>query len=601
MAIGKKRLVGSLLVAVVTVLLSPGVFALPDRPENFEHNDVDSATKWLDRYVDAWMGDESIPGVSVSLVDNGKTLWSKGFGYANVEDQEKIKPDTVFRVGGVTTLFTATAIMQLREQGKLDLDDPLKKYLPGFNTKTHWKSEQPITIRQLLSHHSGLPIAVYKGMWAKHPQGLKSVLDYIENNYTAHPPGEIYAFSNLGYVLLGMVIEQVSGLHYEDYIQKNIIEPLQLKNTGFQLTPQLKSHLAQGYKKDEPRELLFPRDVPALGLYSTTEDMAKFIQSFGGVDAVLSQESRALMLTVQNKDNPWDMERSVGLGWHLDEKRLYKAGPMAARWGSTLMYRSRVLFAPTYGLSVVVNANSSKAFRAIDEIAIEAMRTALEVRYGVKHDLQKDEQLKLAPVSNAAEFENEYVTMAGYANIRKSGEDYVTRILGWNVRLVPQGNGWYSAQYDFLGFLPIKLDWFAKTRIAPATINGEPTLITYVNGKKSVFGSQLDKGSVNQKWFSRIGEYAIANSDELMDFYNVQTGKLWAENGRIFFSYDIPVFLSTSVTLPIVPISDDLAIIPGKASAFNETLQIVERNGKERILFSGYELEKPEETAFWKF
>lgn len=583
------------------VLLPLSVFAEPERPASFERDNLPAARQWLSTFVEESMEKESIPGVSVALIEGDSTLWSQNFGYANKEQESPVTPDTVFRVGGVTTLFTAVAIMQLHEQGKIKLDEPVVTYLPEFRVRSHRDINQAITIRHLLSHHSGLPITIYKGMWASEPQPKQSVLDYIANNYMPHSPGELYAFSNLGYVILGLVIEKLSGLSYEQYVRQKIIEPLGLKNTGFHSDKKLEARLAQGYKKDEPRPLLYARDVPALGLYSTAEDLARFLQSFNGVNAVLSSHSRAAMMHLQNADNPWDMERGVGLGWHLDEKRLPKAGPVAARWGSTLLYRSRVLYAPHFGMGVVVNANSSKGFRVIDDIAIETLRTALEVRHGIVHEPLEKNTLKLEALPNAGGFVGEYVTMAGYANIVKKGDDFSTRLLGWNIHLVPQANGWFSAQYDFLGFLPIKLDWFAETRFAPAVINNEQVLITYFNGRKSVFGVELGKGIEGTKWASRAGEYAIANRDELMDFYDVKSGKLWSENGRLFFSYDIPVFLSTSVTLPIIPVSDELAIIPGKGSAMNETLRIVQRNGKERIVFSGYELEKPEPSSFWGF
>ncbi|MDH5547252.1 MAG: beta-lactamase family protein [Gammaproteobacteria bacterium] len=579
-------------VALFYMLALTPVMALPDRPESFKQGDFKAAEVYLDEYIEEWMDDESVPGVSITVFDRNSFLLSKAYGYADLEEDIKTKPDTVFRVGGLTTLFTSLAIMQLQEQGKINLLDPVSKYLPGFVINTRWATQTPINIHQLLIHYSGLPVSIFKGMWAFSPTTPEAMLDQLALSYAAFQPGEIYAFSNLGYVLLGMIIERASGMPYAQYVEQNIIKPLGLKHTGFSLTPEMRKQFAKGYKKEELKPVLQTRDVAALGLYSTSEDMARFVQAFITEQKVISAGASSRMLTPQNRQVRIDTGHHIGYGWQLDDARMSGVNHVANRWGSTLLFRSRVMLLPEFGLGVVINANSSKGFRVVDEVAAEAMKVMLEVVQGVPQKVVKDEELVLEPVNNIAPFQTEYSTMAGYSRIRQKGSEYYANIMGWNLHLRPQGNGWYGVQYDFLGFLPIKLDWFAKIRIAPVMVDSEPALLSHFNGRTTLFGSTLPNNALNEKWKNRVGEYMLANPDELTEFYEVKEGHIREENGRLLFDYNLPFFMETTVTLPLVPLDDNLAIIPGKGSAFNEVIRVVRRDGGERLVYSGYELEK---------
>ncbi|MDH5218457.1 MAG: beta-lactamase family protein, partial [Gammaproteobacteria bacterium] len=566
----------------------------------FSSNDYTSAKKYLSEFIEDWMDDESVPGLSLSLIDGNKTIWSQGFGYSDVDKEARANPETVYRIGGVTTLFTAVAIMQLVDQGKFGLDEPLKKLVPKYSSRSHWTKNKPITIRHLLTHHSGLPITLYKGMWSSQPESNDALLQRLSETYTSYRPGEVYAFSNLGYVLLGMVIENVTGLSYKEYVQKNIIEPLGMKNTGFDLDEKIMPKLATGYKKDEAKPLLFARDVASMGLYSTAEDVSKLMPVFFGNTSLLSFSARKAMM-ISHFNPELNMGRKFGFAWNIDDNRLYQVERVMNRWGSTLMYRARVIMLPDYGLGVVVLANSSKGFRAIDEISVETLRVALEVKEGVKHDFEKNQAEALAPVEKPAQFIREYQSLAGYVTLRPNKKDYIANLLGWDVHLKPVENGWYSAQYDLLGVLPIKLDWFAKIRVAAVNIANEASVVLNYNGQTSLFASPLPATEINEHWMSRVGEYRVANPDELTEFYKIDSGRLWSKNGRLFFSYDFPMILPTTIDLPLVPLGKDMAIIPGKGSAFNETIRVERSGGKERILFSGYQLERIEPSTLWFF
>ncbi|MHA1210953.1 MAG: serine hydrolase domain-containing protein, partial [Candidatus Heimdallarchaeota archaeon] len=183
-----------------------------------------------------------IPGLSISVIADNETIYSKGFGARDLKNNLSATPDTLFGIGSVTKSFTTLAIMQLVEQGKLSLDDPISKYVP-FKLG---KKDKPILIRHFMSHSSGIPdletalIIIARHSWPKLetyiPMGNFEDFMIHVNNATSevvHDPGTRYYYLNTGYAILGRIIEQLSGMKYNDYIKKNILEPLEMQRATF--------------------------------------------------------------------------------------------------------------------------------------------------------------------------------------------------------------------------------------------------------------------------------------------------------------------------------------------------------------------------------
>lgn len=200
-----------------------------------------------------------IPGASVIIIHHGKIVMSKGYGFSNIEKRKLIIPLTVFRLGSVTKQFTSMAILQLYDKQMLQINDYVEKYFPGtLNGKK-------ITIKNLLTHTSG----------------IKESLDE-ELSFT---PGTQISYSNTGYNLLGKIIEKVSGMSYEKYLQENIFKPLGMKNTGYEHPDKKIRNMSTGYIVTDNGSYkdMGKTDVSgafaAGALYSTTEDMYKWDQA----------------------------------------------------------------------------------------------------------------------------------------------------------------------------------------------------------------------------------------------------------------------------------------------------------------------------------
>jgi len=235
----------------------------------------------IDEYMNALVKAGWFNG-SVLIAREGKVILSKGYGMANFELDVPNTPQTKFRLGSITKPFTAMAIMLLQERGKLNLQDSICKYLA--DCPAGW---QPITIHHLLSHTSGLAKHDKAGDYLKTammPMPLPQLIDSFKNKPADFKPGEKFDYNNNGYILLGYVIEKVSGQSYEAFLRENIFAPLKMADTGYDNHDPIIKNRAAGYRTEDGKLLnawYIDQSQPfsAGALYSTTGDLLRLDQS----------------------------------------------------------------------------------------------------------------------------------------------------------------------------------------------------------------------------------------------------------------------------------------------------------------------------------
>jgi D-alanyl-D-alanine carboxypeptidase len=282
-----------------------------------------------ERLFSAWMEGQiayrGLPGIVVGVVSDQELVWAKGFGFADTTAKLPMTPTTKFRMASHSKMFTAIAIMQLREEGKLRLDDPVAKYLPWFKAKPSGDDDGPITIEQLLSHSSGLQREA-GDHWTSYefPTADELRTLYVDRQ-AAFAPSVRWKYSNLAYAVAGMVIEQVSGERWADYVDRNIFKPLgMLASSVDKNVP----GLAVPYGRRMPdgsREVLPFVDArgmaAATGVTSNLEDMAKFVSAQfrrgprGGAQ-VVSTGSLREMHRVRSVEENWTS--GTGLGFDIN-------------------------------------------------------------------------------------------------------------------------------------------------------------------------------------------------------------------------------------------------------------------------------------------
>ncbi len=249
------------------------------------HGPTDRAE--LEAFIDGLMAvqlkDKHIAGATVAVVVDGKPLFAKGYGYADVAAKKPVSAEeTMFRIGSVSKLFTWTAIMQLAEAGKLDLDADVNTYLKDFQLPETYP--QPVTLKHLLSHTAGFEDHVL-GLFAHEASDIEplGVVLAREMPSRVRPPGELASYSNHGTALAGHIVAQVSGMPWEDYVEQHLLQPLAMTHTSLRQPPkdELPAGLSKGYKyvngKYEEQGFEYVPIAPAGSFSSSAVDMTHFL------------------------------------------------------------------------------------------------------------------------------------------------------------------------------------------------------------------------------------------------------------------------------------------------------------------------------------
>jgi CubicO group peptidase (beta-lactamase class C family) len=329
---------------------------------------VANALSLVQVWIDAQRAYEQIPGASAAVVYDQQLLWSGGYGSADVAARRPATPDTVYSICSISKLFTSVAAMQLRDAGKLRLDDPVAKHLPWFTIKRMASDGPEITIEGLLTHASGLPREADYPYWSgdftfpTHEQ----IVERVREQETLYPAERYFQYSNLGLTLVGEIVASESGLPYAAYVQQRILQPLGMSHT----TPEMPEgergkSLATGYS-------VMPRDgsripmpffrargiAPAAGYASTVGDLARFaswqfrLLERGGTEILNANTLREMQRP--HFVDP-EFETIYGLGfavWRNDGKTFVGHG------GSCPGFRTQLLLKPDEKIAAVFMVNA---------------------------------------------------------------------------------------------------------------------------------------------------------------------------------------------------------------------------------------------------
>lgn len=256
----------------------PAVFTDPERAEK-----VRATATVVEEIFRKFKESRHLPGLVYGVVLDGNLIYSGGFGYANLEQQIPAHAKSLFRIASMSKSFTALAILQLRDAGKLNLDDPASKYLPEMKKLNYLTTDAPeITIRHLLTHGAGFP--------EDNPWGDRQLADpdnelkkFIENGVSfSNVPGVAYEYSNLGFALLGQIVQKVSGMEFQQYTTANIFKPLGMHATVWDYAKAEQKNLALGYNWIDESHVNIPLEPHGSfgamgGLITSIEDLTKYV------------------------------------------------------------------------------------------------------------------------------------------------------------------------------------------------------------------------------------------------------------------------------------------------------------------------------------
>jgi CubicO group peptidase (beta-lactamase class C family) len=341
----------------------------------------------IETFIAETMVQDHVPGLSLSVVKDGKLVYAKGFGARNLKANLPATPDTLWGICSCTKSFTAMAVMQLQERQKLNVDDPVKKYLPEFKVG---KDQSPITIQHLLSHSSGIP-----GLLSAYVQALRfleaderwvpltsfdDVMAFLNGakNEVASEPGERFFYLDEGYELLGRIIEKVSDTPYEEFVRERILKPLKMNRTCFPdqdpekdpdvATPYLVQKREDAFVVTPSASVLTPYSIlyPAGGLISSVKELANYLIAninhgvFEGtklLDSDLLQEMHKPRIKMN-----WPIhfgQIRYGYGWYTQDD--FFGHTLVGHAGGCVVANSDLNFVPDIGIGVAVASNNGLA------------------------------------------------------------------------------------------------------------------------------------------------------------------------------------------------------------------------------------------------
>ena len=306
------------------------------------------------------------PGVAVLVAQNGKVLFKKGYGLADVPHGTPIPPQTQFCIGSITKQFTAAAILKLEEEGKLSVTDKLSKYFPDF------PRGDEVTLRHLLTHTSGIHPYNEKGDFVDKVTNSLSpdaVIEYFRKDPYDFNPGEKWHYDNAGYFLLGRIIEKVSGQPYGDWLRREFFEPLGMAGTGVHCTGSVLKQEAIGYQFDSGKFTNAPNwelswFLGSGDLYSTVEDLCRWNEGVFANKVLGAASLKAAWTPAKTKENHGDgCDTGYGYGWAITQ---FRGSSEISHAGGVPGFSSFLLRLPRENFTVVVLANSMPGSPAAD-------------------------------------------------------------------------------------------------------------------------------------------------------------------------------------------------------------------------------------------
>lgn len=384
--------------AAVPPVAMAGASAPAAAPQT-QHRD---ALRLLDHWLDAQVAYDHVPAVSAGVVIGQSLVWSGGYGFADAARRVPAAANTIYSICSISKLFTAVAVMQLWEAGKLGLDDDLGKHLPAFTMARSDPDSGPVSLRSLLTHSSGLPRETLVNPWQPPDfvaPGRDQALADLARQRTLMRAADHYQYSNLGMLLLGEVVAVVSGKPYTDYVQQHILQALKLPDTRPSLpTGLLGTRLPAGHssiKRDGKRDVLRPFDMTGLtaaaGYTSTVADLAQFaswqfrLAGKGGSE-VLKVATLREMHRVQWTDP--DGKNTWGFGFAVSREG---ANTVVSHSGICPGYNSALALALKDEVAVIALANANGAgpyTRQMRQIMLKGLRLPVAPVQAGKPDLE---------------------------------------------------------------------------------------------------------------------------------------------------------------------------------------------------------------------
>ncbi len=545
-------------------------------------NTIAQTTAYIQAQIAA---NPQVPGLAIALVDDQQVIWAQGFGYANKADGVASAADTEYEICSISKLFGGTMIMQLSDQGLLDISDPLTKYIPTFSIGQPVgftvAAPEPITLRSILTHHSGIPGEIMNRTTTSAPDPTYNdwLIGYLQGDYLAYPTNFMYDYSDAAMSLLSTVIASASGKTFQVY-SDTLFQTLGMNHTSFyRLSPKITGYQAQGYNDGNPTPTYYINVSTAGSVVSSVLDMAQLIkmvnaQGVGARGRVLNASTLETMLTQTNAGMPLDSQR-VGLNWLVGDPTLDYAGRLCWHNGAGPGSVSHLEILRDQKLGVVVLLNDAAFGNVCRGIAQQALKFALVEKAGINPPAPASygplvawDQARLDALQGTYVLSNSsngaYVTVAS-----TPGALTMTYYPSGAVNTVaPRLDGWLSdpvsptTEYEF------------------SQVSGLQVIIAHRSGATWPYAEYTVPPTLSAAWTARVGNYTAVDWVGVEGAQPAPTPVLSiAPNGMLVMTTD-----SYSV---LMPVSDTLAYVRGLGQGKGSAVKVVTVGAQEQLQFMG--------------
>jgi CubicO group peptidase (beta-lactamase class C family) len=357
-----------LLVTWMILLVSPASISTAQT-----ERDADDFTRQVDQDMPGLLRSYDVPGTTLALIENGEVVWTRGNGMADVATGRPVTNNTVFQAASISKAVSAWGVMRLVEQGKLELDAPAERYLTRWHFPPSRFDARGVTIRRLLSHTAGLSAGLSTGYGGFEPgEPLPTLEESLAGKTTVKggvrivsAPGSGFRYSGANYIVLQLLVEEVTGLPFSTYMHQEVLEPLGMTHSSYTWTPEVRSATARPYDAwGQPLPNYIIPERAAGGLYTTAPDLARFVAAHTGGPqgqaagrGVLAPETLRQMLTPQPATKGAPFGDRWGLGYQLTDAGSAK---LAQHSGDNIGWKTWAVFHPDAGTGLVVLTNSDR-------------------------------------------------------------------------------------------------------------------------------------------------------------------------------------------------------------------------------------------------
>ena len=455
-----KKLIISVSAILVLVIITVLLFKErpPIKPEDLSAGDYSYAIEYSDYQIKTAMKKHKIPGVVFAMLDGGNVIFSNAYGYADVENKIETTPDTIFKIGSISKVFTGIEVMKMQEEGLIDINMPLVDYLPEFEINSRFSETGPITVSSLLTHRSGLPRGgtILLWDWSTRPLVLDAQMKSLKDSYMVYPVGYRYKYSNIGYNTLARMIERVRGLEppaentagaFPYYMQENFFNPLGMPDTSFG-----SNNLMYGVPSDNPKAMGYYRkkghnipfnqfDIISMAsgnVHTTLNDMITFTASLLAPDdeGIITERLLGSMYYHQ-EDNTRDLKDN-GLTWFRNSEVLGET--VVFHDGTNQGFISMLALIPEHDIGMVIIANSDEFENVKSILSFDILRVMLESKTGKSIPKPPDSDIASIPEAVLQGYTGRYLMNDEFIDVILKNSKLKARYKGFGLTLKPIGD-----------------------------------------------------------------------------------------------------------------------------------------------------------------